>query len=321
MEALEVELRPRFPVRLPRGGRGDGLTRVRDGIVERLLHVGACPIRVRAWQTRDAIRIRAEGADPRLVIHFEDSLRCRQAGEEQLEVAIERMTFALAISDDMGEFFATFKRDPLIGRVIRRKPWIRPRRSPWPWHALAWAITEQLIEVSRASAIQRQIVRRWGPRAAPARRGDRPLLDLPSAELIAGRAPAELVAMDLTEARALAMIRCAREVAAGRADLDDPASDRRLLAIPEIGPWTVQCLGFYGRGDPDALPAGDLAYVKLVGHLAELGRRATVEEVEKYFAPYAPFRGLAGIYALAGWHKAAAKGPLRPAPDPHAEAA
>ena len=68
-------------------------------------------------------------------------------------------------------------------------------------------------------------------------------------------------------------------------------------------------LGFSGRGEPDSLPAGDLAYVKLVGSLAGLGRRATVEEVEEYFAPYAPFRGLAGAFALARWHGSVAQGP------------
>jgi 3-methyladenine DNA glycosylase/8-oxoguanine DNA glycosylase len=178
-----------------------------------------------------------------------------------------------------------------------------------------WAITEQLIELSRAQVIQRRIVRRWGPKAAPASRSDRPLMDVPSAALMAGRAPAELVSMDLTEARALALTKCAREVAAGRADLSDPASDQRLLAIREIGPWTVQCLGCNGRGEYDSLPAGDLGYVKLVGHLQGLGRKATVEEVEEYFAPYAPFRALAGAFALAGHHKAVAQGPpLRRAP-------
>ncbi|MGA6949295.1 MAG: hypothetical protein WBZ00_16235, partial [Solirubrobacterales bacterium] len=136
-----------------------------------------------------------------------------------------------------------------------------------------------------------------------------PLRDVPSAAVIAGRAPAELASMDLSQGRSVAMVRCALEVARGRARLDDPDSDRRLLEIAEIGPWTIQCLGLHGRGDPDSLPAGDLAYVKLVGHLAGLGRRATVEEVEEYFAPYAPFRGLAGSFALAGWHKAMGAGP------------
>ena len=128
---------------------------------------------------------------------------------------MERMRFALALDDDMGDFFRTFRGDPLIGGAIHRKPWIRPKRRPWPWEALAWAITEQLIESSRAAAIQRRMVRRWGPRAAPAKRSDRPLMDVPSAALIAGRAPAELVSMDLTENRSIAMVRCAREVAAG----------------------------------------------------------------------------------------------------------
>ena len=106
--------------------------------------------------------------------------------------------------------------------------------------------------------------------------------------------------MGLALRRAIALRAVAREVAAGRCDLADPAGDRRLLAVPEIGPWTVQCLGLYGRGDPDSLPAGDLAYIKLVGRLAGLGRRATVEEVEEFYAPYAPFRGLAGALTLVG---------------------
>ena len=203
-------------------------------------------------------------------------------------------------------------------------PWVRPKRRPWPWEALCWAITKQLIESSRAAEIQRRIVRAWAPSHLPPdhqppRRGRSPwpLWDVPSAAVIAGRAPAELASMDLSEGRSLALVRCAREVAAGRADLFDPDSDRRLRAIPEIGPWTIQCLGLGGRGEPDSLPAGDLAYVKLVGYLAGLRRRATVEEVEEYFAPYAPFRGLAGAFALAVWHKAAKGGPpLRRAPDP-----
>ena len=311
---FEVEVRPRSPLRLPRSG-GDGVTRIREGILERMLHVGPCPVRVRCWQARTGFRIRAERIEPRLLVHFNADAECSEATDEQLETAIERMRFALWVDDDISDFYARFKGDPLLRQAIRRKPWARPRRRPWPWEALAWAITEQLIEASRAAVIQRRIVRRWGPKAAPARRTERPLMDVPSAGLIAGRAPAELASMDLTEARSIAMIRCAREVHAGRADLFDPAGDRRLLAIREIGPWTVQCLGQGGRGDYDSLPAGDLAYVKLVGQLERLGRKATVEEVQAYFAPYAPYRSLAGAFALSGWHKAMAQGPpLRQVP-------
>jgi DNA-3-methyladenine glycosylase II len=320
---IEERVMPRWPYRLPRGSGGDGVVRSRDKVIERLLHVGTSPVRVRAWRTRDGyVHVRAESVDPAQVEHpiavagEPSPEETSPAGEAELGVALERMRFSLAVEEDMEEFFQTFKRDPLLGPTIHHKPWVRPKRRPWPWEALCWAITAQLIESSRAAEIQRRIVRRWAPSHLPAdhpppKRGRDPwpLRDVPSAAVIAGRAPAELASMDLSQGRSVAMVHCAKEVAKGRADLFDSGSDPRLLAIPEIGPWTIQCLGLAGRGDPDSLPAGDLAYVKLVGHLAGLGRRATVEEVEEYFAPYAPFRGLAGTFALVGWHKAMGAGP------------
>jgi hypothetical protein len=47
-----------------------------------------------------------------------------------------------------------------------------------------------------------------------------------------------------------------------------------------------------------------------------LGRRATVEEVEDFYAPYAPYRALAGYFSLVGHHREIARGPrLRAAPE------
>lgn len=307
MRTAEVRVEPRWPVRLPAYGGRDGVGRRHREVHERLLHVEGCPVRVRAWHsTAGGIRLRAEAIDPGAVTDVIPCGERRPAGPAELRLALERMRFAFGLDDDMSGFFRAFSRDSFLGPVIHRKPWIRPRRRPWPWEALAWAITEQLIESSRAAEIQRRIVFRWAPQAKLERRT---LRDVPSSEVIAGRAPAEIASMDLTEARALAMVRCAREVAAGRADLHDPASDLRLLAVREIGPWTVQSVGLRGRGDPDALPAGDLAFVKLVGHMAGLGRRATVEEVEEFYAPYEPYRGLAGIFSLSGYHSAVGAGP------------
>jgi 3-methyladenine DNA glycosylase/8-oxoguanine DNA glycosylase len=326
--SLDVEVRPPWPFRLPARGGGDRVTSVRNGVVARFLHVDGRPVLVRACQpAKDRVALRAEAVDPAAIELPETEGQpagAEPAGSAQLELAIERMRFALGVDEDLGPFYRQFRSDRLIGSVIRRLPHLRPRRRPWPWEALAWAVTSQLIEAMRASEIQRRIVRRWGPSlgsdavwsARPRSRTPPPLRDVPCAAVIAGRAPAELRAMDLAAARALALRRSAREVAAGRSDLFDPACDRRLRAIPEIGPWTLQCLGLHGRGDPDSLPAGDVAYIKLVGRLAGLGRRATVEEVEEFYAPYAPYRALAGYFSLVGHHRVIAQGPrLRRAPD------
>jgi 3-methyladenine DNA glycosylase/8-oxoguanine DNA glycosylase len=282
VKVLEAEVRPPSPYRLPSYGGEDRVMRVAGGVATRLLQVDGSPVLARAWQpAAGRVLFRAEPADP-AALATPRSLPVESggpAGRAELEVAISRLRFALGVDDDLGEVFRAFRRDPLLGPLLRRRPWLRPRRRPWPWEALAWAVVKQLIESGRAARIQRRIVGRWGLR------------------LGAGRAPAELERLGLSAARSLALRAVARQIAVGRCDPADPRADRRLLAVPEIGPWTVQCLGLYGRGDPDSLPAGDLIYLKLVGRLARLGRRAAVEEVEEFFAPYAPFRGLAAAWA------------------------
>ena len=76
--------------------------RVRRGIVTRLLHVGGEPVVVRAWQRRDgpiAFHAVASGAGDR----------------EHLEIAIERMRFALGVDDDYRELYDAFRSDRLLG--------------------------------------------------------------------------------------------------------------------------------------------------------------------------------------------------------------
>jgi 3-methyladenine DNA glycosylase/8-oxoguanine DNA glycosylase len=232
---------------------------------------------VRAWGAGNRVRLRAEA-------------RSRTAGL----AAIERMRFALGTDHDLQEFHRRFRRDPLIGSVVRHRPWLRPRRRPEPFEALAWAICEQLIDAERATIIQRRIVRRLGARSDCGA-----LQSPPSAARLAGCTPAELDACGLAPKRSIALIKAAREVASGRADLAQHESAwRRLRAIPGIGNWTIETLAFEGQGRDDVLPALDLAYVKLVGRLAGLGRRATEDEVRAFFAPYEEHAGLAGVYAL-----------------------
>ncbi|MGH2981156.1 MAG: DNA-3-methyladenine glycosylase family protein [Solirubrobacterales bacterium] len=307
---LTVEVRPPWPYKLPRGSGGDGTAAIRAGVLCRLLHVEQRPVLVRAWQPqRRRVILRADALERSQVVSPQlagapDA--ADPAAREHLELAIERMRFALGVDDDLTNFRASIRGDRLLEPLIRRFPDLRPRRRPWPWEALAWAVTSQLIESPRAAAIQRRIVRRWGPRIGSGRAA---LGDVPCAEVIAGRAPAELQSTDLSAGRAVALRGVARVAASGRCALEDPACDCRLQRVAGIGPWTVQCLGLYGRGDPDSLPAGDLGYLKLVGHLAGEGRRATVEEVERFYARYEPFRGLAGELSLRGLHGQVAKGP------------
>jgi 3-methyladenine DNA glycosylase/8-oxoguanine DNA glycosylase len=304
----EAEIRPPSPYRLPRGS-SDRTLRVRGGVATRLLHVGGSPVLVRAWQPlRDRVRFRAEAVDPELVSRpsIEATPCPGPAGREQLEEAIGRMRCALWVDADFSDFHRRFRRDRLVGPLIRRRPDFRPGGRPWPWEALAAAVVGQLIEARQAALIERRIAGRWGARLGEGREA---LRDVPGPVAVAGRAPAELEQMELVGKRAAALRRLAREVAAGRCRIESAEGDRRLLAIPQIGPWTVQCLGLFGRNEPDSLPAGDLGYIKLVGRLNGGGRRATVPEVEAFYAPYEPYRGLVGALTLSGLYRLVAAAP------------
>jgi 3-methyladenine DNA glycosylase/8-oxoguanine DNA glycosylase len=304
--SLEVEVRPPSPFRLG-GGSVDRTLRVERGIAQRLLQVDHRPVLVRAWQPGPGrVKFRADAVDPTLLTVPVPCGETGRAGAEELATAIERLRFALGVDDDMAAFHQRFRRDPLVGPIIRRMPDFRPKRRLWPWEALAAAVCGQLIEASRAAVIERRIVGRWGARLGEGRGA---LRDVPPAALIAGRAPAELQSMDLSGGRSMALRKLAIAVARGHCDIASPESDARFLAIPEIGPWTIQCLALFGRGEADSLPAGDLGYIKLVGHLANLGRRATVPEVEEFYAPYEPYRGLVGSLTLSGLHRTVSQGP------------
>jgi len=267
----------------------DGVLRRRGGVLERLLHHEDEPVLVRVAQTA-----------PDQVL-----LGARAASRTAALDGIERMRFALGVDDDLRAFHRRFSRDPLIGRSLRRRPWLRVRRRPDPFEALAWAVCEQLIEYERAAAIERRVVAALGRRWATLDGFDGALRDLPAPAVLAGTAPALLESFDLGHSRALALVRVAREVARGRVDLhsaDHERAWRRLRAIPGIGSWTVEMLALHGQGRHDQLPAGDLGLLKLAGRLLSGGdprARANEREVRELFAPYGEWAGMAAAHMLA----------------------
>jgi 3-methyladenine DNA glycosylase/8-oxoguanine DNA glycosylase len=283
---VRVEVVPRWTFRLPAYGGGDGVMRRRGGVLERLLHLEGRPAIVRVAQTGERSVLFGAWAQDRAAA----------------EAAIARMRFALGVDDDLRPFWELYRDDPLIGRSLRRRPWLRVARRPVAFEALAWAICEQLIQTTQAHGIERRIVRALGPRC-----GETGLRDVPTAAAIAACSPARLEGFELAGRRAIALVRAAREVARGRIDLDAAAGGdqerhwRRLLAIPNIGRWTVEMTALHGQGRYDVIPAGDLGFLKLLGSARSGGNpaaRADEAEVRALFERYGEWRGLAGAHAL-----------------------
>ncbi|HEX4108566.1 MAG TPA: hypothetical protein VHX88_10550 [Solirubrobacteraceae bacterium] len=282
---LRLELTPPAPFRLPHFVGRDGVVRRRPGgVLERVLHPFGEPVVVRAAQPApDRVVLGAWAPDGPAAAR-----------------ALERTRFFLGVDEDPRPFLREYGRDPLIGASVRRRPWLRAHRRADPFEALAFAICEQLIDYERAAAIERRLVARFGRRCA--RTG---LRDAPVAAALADAAPAQLESFDLAPARAITLVRAAREVARGRVELegDGERAERRLAAIPGIGTWTLDVLAISGLGRLDRVAAGDLGLLKAVGRWLGGGdpaARATESQVRELLAPYGGWRALAGAHLLAG---------------------
>ena len=293
MTELRVEVRPPWPFRLG-GASMDGLLRRRGAALQRLLRIDGEPVLVGVVQpARDRVLFAA-----------------RAQTEAAARAGIARMRFAFGVDDDLRPFHDRFRDDPVIGHSVRTNYTLRVRRQPQPWETLLGAITEQLIELERAMEIQRRLIAAFGYRC-PATG----MRDAPAPDVIAGLAPARIVSFDLAPKRAIALRHCAHEVARGRVDLHDH-DVRRLLAIRNIGLWTVEMLGLYGQGRMDVVPAGDLGFLKIIGRLSTGNPRARADEAEVrgFFERYGEWKGLAGVHLM----HAAARGliPARWSPGP-----
>ena len=282
MHELRVEVQPPWPFAL-RGGSADGLLARRGASLQRLLHRDGAPVRIAVIQP----------APDRVIFGG------RAASETDALWGIRRLRFATGVDDDLRPFYDAFRDDVVIGKAVRALPGLRVRRRPLPWEALSNAVCEQLIELERATAIQRRLIAALGRRCAATG-----LRDAPTPAAVAAVAPARLAAMDLAPARALTLRAVAGELAKGRVDLlaqDALPGWRRLRAIPGVGPWTLEMLALHGQGHYEHVPAGDLGYLKLVGRVTTGNPRARADEpaVRAFFERYGEWKGLAGEYLRA----------------------
>jgi 3-methyladenine DNA glycosylase/8-oxoguanine DNA glycosylase len=208
------------------------------------------------------------------------------------DLAVEETRFMLALDDDTTEFHRLHARDPLIGPTVQRLRGMRPRRKATVTHAVIRAISGQLIQASKALAIERAIIRAGGE-------------DPPTRESLAQLSPARLTACGLAAGRAATLTRLARSLG-----LDGlrarPDALERLGRERGVGPWTVGVIALQGLGRYDAGLVDDLGLVKL---LASLRRRwPEPGETAELLAPYGQWQGLASMFLLQGFNRGLVRG-------------
>lgn len=181
------------------------------------------------------------------------------------------------------------RRDPVLAKLIAAVGpcTLRPGGEPFP--LLVRAVVAQMISTRAAESISARLESLAGP---------------------TGVTPTRLQAMGedgirlagLSGAKAQAILALAAGALDGSLpfarlhEVEDEALSKMLLALPGIGPWTVDMFLLFGLGRPDILPVGDFglrAGVRDHYGLAELPSKA---ELRTLAEPWRPYRGIATWY-------------------------
>jgi DNA-3-methyladenine glycosylase II len=175
---------------------------------------------------------------------------------------ISRMFDLYAETDEIERFLAT---DPWLASLVRKRPGLRVPGAFSAFELMVRTIVGQQVSVKGATTIVGRLVQRAGTR----------VLGSPC-EHLAWRFPTPdaLARVDLDKIgmpgkRVETLQRMAAAVASGELSLEanhgDVAELRdRLLAMPGIGPWTVEYIAMRAWRDPDAWPASDRVLMNLM---------------------------------------------------------
>jgi DNA-3-methyladenine glycosylase II len=229
-------------------------------------------------------------------------LELRVCGEAltsaQIGAARQRIVRIFLLEEDPLPFLAVAVRDPILGRIVRSLPGIRPLLVADPYEALIFAIVGQQVNIAFARRMKLALIEHFGERVQI---DGREHLLLPRPERIAALDPAELLALQFSRQKASYLIGLSQAISEGDLDLKSLSGQPFEEAIAQltrhrgIGRWTAEYVMMRGLGATDSIPAGDLGLQKIIGQAYGLGRTASEKEVRAIAEAWAGWRGWAAF--------------------------
>ena len=219
----------------------------------------------------------------------------RLADLRDLTAAVARTRRLFDLDADPVAVDAALRRDPVLRPLVRRRPGLRVPGHPDGFELIVRAVVGQQVSVAGARTILDRLVAKYGkPLDAPV---DGITHVFPDAATMASVDPAEL---PMPRSRAAALQGVATAIADGHIVID-PGADREalranLLALPGIGPWTVEYVLMRAVGDPDAFLASDLGVRRALEARGLDGAPRAATEIA---AGWSPWRAYANAHLWA----------------------
>ena len=271
------------------------------GIYRRLLFLRGRPL---------FLQVRQEGPSsrPQLVTEITgNEARSREAKA----LAIRVLDRVLGVATDVRPFYSRFRRDALLGPLIRRHAGLRVTGRLTVWETLLQIVLSQQIHLNLAHGMLADLAEHLGRRA---RLDGRLYYSFPSPGAVDAEPVAALRRFRLSRAKAETLKRLAAAFESGELSddkllsLSDEEAIELLTSHKGVGRWTAEFTLLRGLGRMDIFPGGDLGVVKYLaqGMLGYDGL-ALEKDMRRFAERWRPYRGLALIYAYAELAHRAAK--------------
>jgi AraC family transcriptional regulator of adaptative response / DNA-3-methyladenine glycosylase II len=220
-----------------------------------------------------------------------DHVRARfwLADLRDLAAAMQRCRTLLDLDADPAAVAGVLGRDPLLGALVQAAPGRRVPGAVDGDELAVRAVLGQQVSVAGAATLAGRLVAAHGEPLAEPVGGVTHLF--PSAGALAAIDPGTL---PMPRARRRALLGLVSALASGEVALD-PGADRdemqrRLLALPGVGPWTVSYVAMRVLRDPDAYLPTDLGVRRA---LERLGRDGDPASALRLAEPWRPYRAYA----------------------------
>lgn len=247
-----------------------------------------------AWTTEGsylrALGLPRGGGSAELTVHDDHVMaRLNLADVRDLAAAVHRCRRMLDLDADPVAVDAHLAEDRTLRTMVAARPGLRVPGYPDPFEAAVRTILGQQVSLAGARRSWARLVERAGGEL-PGALGD-VRRRFPTADEVAA---SDLSGLGLTGQRERTLRTLAEAVADGRISLHvgaDRAELRQvLLAVPGIGPWSVEEVALRGLGDPDAFPATDL----VLGQAAKrLGLAWNASDLDARAEGWRPWRAYA----------------------------
>ncbi|WP_229116014.1 DNA-3-methyladenine glycosylase family protein [Parenemella sanctibonifatiensis] len=179
---------------------------------------------------------------------------------------------------------------PVLQQAWQRHRHWRVTRGGMVWPALYAAILEQKVTGQEAFGGQGRLVRAYGSPApgAATEVKELGLMVPPGPETVRQIPSWEWIRMPVGPERSAAVVRAA--AVADRLEeslaMSSQDADRRLQAVPGVGPWTSAEVRQRAHGDPDAISLGDYHVGKNIGWALAGEREADDARAAELLQPY-----------------------------------